>query len=78
MRRLQEPFRRRSPVLSVSAPESFRISTSSDALASAIKVFDVAETAVDPPPTPGLKPVISTIRAVQFVEVKVIGRLCLG
>ena len=41
-------------------------------------VFDVVEMAVDSLSIPGLKPVISTIRAVVLVEVKVIGCLYLG
>ena|SRR5258705_9741726 len=71
MRRLKGAFHRRSPVPPVPEAESSRTSTYSDALASAIKVLDVAEKTVDGLPIQGLKPVISTIRTVlQSVEVR--------
>ena len=78
MRRLKEPFGRRSPVPPVPKAESSH-STYSDPLASVIKVLDVAEKALDGLPIPGLKQVISTIHTVlQSVEVKVIDYLRLG
>ena len=78
MRRLKEPFRRRSPELE--AESSHCTSTSSDMLASAIKGLGVMETAVDGLPIPRIvKPVISTIRTVlQSAEVKTIDYLHLG
>src|SRR5260221_1101874 len=79
MRRLREPFRRHSPVPPASAAEGIRTSTSSDALASVIKVLEIAEKALDGLSVPGLKQVISTIHIVlQSVEVKVIDYLHLG
>ena len=76
MRRLKGPFRRRPPAPAV---ESSRTSTDFDALASVIKVLDVAKQAVDGLPIPGLKAVISTIHAVLLsVEARIIDYLRLG
>ena len=76
MRRFKEHFRPRSPVPpAVAEGSSSRTgSAKSDALASIIKVLDVAEKAVDGLPIYGPKAVISSIRAVlQSVKVRVMG-----
>ncbi len=70
MRRLKEPFRRRSPVPPVPKAESSH-STYSDPLASVIKVLDVAEKALDGLLIPRLKQEISTVHTVlQSVEAR--------